>query len=200
MFKVKKSLKIKLKKENILKRLGYNKALPSKELEEEIDKIIKEATKLIEPKAVFDLYMVNTSEWGFYLQKWTTESYFQSFFLSEKLEGIKCAYLFAATIGSKLEKEVNEAFSKNDYLRGYLLDCIGSEAAESTVDYLQSFLEKKEKYKIKRYSPGFNDWKLYEQKKIFELIHPGKIGIKLNEACLMLPKKSVTGIMVKKGG
>ena len=47
-----------------------------------------------------------------------------------------------------------------------------------------------------RYSPGFGDLSLENQKKVFALLNPQKyIGVTLNDSLLMSPSKSVTAIV-----
>lgn len=195
---LKKSLKISIKKAKVLKRLGYSKEEPKEEISKAIDGIIKDAEKLITPKGIYTSYNLQTIDWGIYLQKWHKEVYFQSFFLSKKLEHATKAYLFVVSVGNKLEDAIKKAFDEKDYLRGYVLDCIGSEAAENSAQALQELIEKEEKYKMVRYSPGYNDWDLYNQKKIFKELNPKSIGVKLTSSYLMVPRKSVSGIMAKK--
>ncbi|MHC4266624.1 MAG: vitamin B12 dependent-methionine synthase activation domain-containing protein, partial [Planctomycetota bacterium] len=50
--------------------------------------------------------------------------------------------------------------------------------------------------RILSYSPGYCGWDISGQKKLFEYLHPGKIGISLNNTYLMTPLKSVSGVLV----
>jgi cobalamin-dependent methionine synthase I len=45
-----------------------------------------------------------------------------------------------------------------------------------------------------RFSPGYCDWPISEQKKVFELVQADMIGVSLNESFLMNPRKSVSGL------
>ncbi|MFQ5822943.1 MAG: vitamin B12 dependent-methionine synthase activation domain-containing protein [bacterium] len=46
------------------------------------------------------------------------------------------------------------------------------------------------------YSPGYCGWHISGQKKLFQYLHPERIGISLNDSFLMSPLKSVTGVLV----
>ena len=46
------------------------------------------------------------------------------------------------------------------------------------------------------YSPGYCGWHITAQKKFFNFLKPGEIGITLNDSCLMTPLKSITGVLV----
>ena len=44
------------------------------------------------------------------------------------------------------------------------------------------------------YSPGQYKWTIEEQRVIFSMIDSSKIGVKLNESCLMVPFKSISSV------
>ncbi len=46
------------------------------------------------------------------------------------------------------------------------------------------------------YSPGYCGWDLSGQRALFAALDPGRIGISLNEHSLMLPAKSISGVIV----
>jgi cobalamin-dependent methionine synthase I len=45
-----------------------------------------------------------------------------------------------------------------------------------------------------RLSPGYCDWLLEEQRKIFSLLDADKVGVELTDSYLMKPRKSISGI------
>ena len=65
---------------------------------------------------------------------------------------------------------------------------------EEVCDSLQSEIEKNEGVKTRqRYSPGYFDLDITEQKKIFAMMDITKrCGITLSDTCQMIPTKSVT--------
>ena len=46
-----------------------------------------------------------------------------------------------------------------------------------------------------RYSPGYCDFPIEEQFKLNKALNFSKIGIAINETCMMTPKKSITAIV-----
>jgi hypothetical protein len=46
-----------------------------------------------------------------------------------------------------------------------------------------------------RYSPGYCNWSVSEQKLLFSFLPDGFCGIKLNDSALMTPIKSISGII-----
>ncbi|MFC1995291.1 vitamin B12 dependent-methionine synthase activation domain-containing protein [Chloroflexota bacterium] len=47
----------------------------------------------------------------------------------------------------------------------------------------------------RRFSPGYCDWELSQQKMVFRAMNGDFAGIRLTEECLMVPQKSISGIM-----
>jgi cobalamin-dependent methionine synthase I len=103
------------------------------------------------------------------------------------------------TIGGALEKEASALTSGSDPLCGYLLDRIGSLAVESLADRLEKSLRydygARRKSVSSRFSPGYCYWPIEEQLKLDRLLAFAEAGVTLNEACMMVPKKSISCIM-----
>ena len=47
----------------------------------------------------------------------------------------------------------------------------------------------------RRFSPGYCDWAVSQQKMVFQALGDDSAGILLTESCLMIPRKSVSGIV-----
>ncbi len=129
--------------------------------------------------------------------------------------------LFAITLGKKVSEKIRELFRKNDFALGHILDCIASLAADNAVRNLEEFTirlhsvsvfaarsrdkstgqaekngEHQENLLTLAYSPGYCGWHISGQKKLFEYLHPEKIQITLNDSFLMIPLKSVSGVLI----
>jgi Vitamin B12 dependent methionine synthase, activation domain len=112
--------------------------------------------------------------------------------------------LFALTVGSEIVNTINDLFKKNDFAPGAMLDSVASMAADKSVEVLENYLinDLSEKNLTKNssivlgYSPGYCGWDLSGQKKLFQHLNPGEIGITINESFLMSPLKSVSGVLV----
>ncbi|UCC78684.1 MAG: hypothetical protein JSW64_10420 [Candidatus Zixiibacteriota bacterium] len=112
--------------------------------------------------------------------------------------------LFAITLGDDISKRINAYFDKNEFAAGSMLDSAASAGAELSADYVESHFRKKLSKKgnyakstgVMRFSPGYCGWHVSGQRKLFEYLHPDKIGIELNDSYLMKPLKSVSGVMV----
>lgn len=108
------------------------------------------------------------------------------------------AAIFICTIGDKMEKWAKKEL-QNDAAFGFIIDTVASAAAEKAADMLHIFISdemKKDGLNItNRYSPGYCNWSVSEQHKLFSILPANFCGISLNESALMNPIKSVSGII-----
>jgi Vitamin B12 dependent methionine synthase, activation domain len=112
--------------------------------------------------------------------------------------------IFAVTMGAEISQIVNKLFNKNDFALGSMVDTIASLAADKAVEILENYITEKfvgnkltnNSLMTLSYSPGYCGWNIDAQKKLFSFLQPQQIGISLNESCLMIPLKSVTGVLV----
>jgi hypothetical protein len=107
--------------------------------------------------------------------------------------------LFVATLGARVSARITELFAADDMARGYVLDAVASVSADLLTDRLA--VRYRERVSdggtaVLGYSPGYCGWHISAQRKLFERLGPGEIGISLNESCLMQPLKSVSGVLV----
>ena len=100
------------------------------------------------------------------------------------------------TIGAELEAQSSGHFRSNDMLRGLILDAIGSEAAEGVARHadlaLAKLARKMDLWPSKRFSPGYKNWDLSEQKFVFDILPAKEMGVTLNASLMMIPRKSVS--------
>lgn len=123
---------------------------------------------------------------------------FHSRALAENFKGIERGFVFVATCGTELD-QVHVA--NGDPLEDFLWDHIKAAALESALNELQTHLKKKTKWRhVSSMSPGSGDagiWPLEQQNKLFQLLGDVRahIGVTLTDSCLMIPNKSVSGIL-----
>lgn len=115
------------------------------------------------------------------------------------INGASGLVLFLVTIGPGIEDEASLLTSGKDPLKGYLLDRIGSFAVESLADNLEKRLRRdysRDKKSVSsRFSPGYCDWPIDDQFKMAKALDFSKAGVRLNEGCMMVPKKSISAIV-----
>ena len=123
---------------------------------------------------------------------------FRSNKLSKTLKDSEESVCFVGTVGRGIEGEINRLMRENSLADAYIIDALGSVAVESMVDQFQHQMDGKYKRQGKavtlRFSPGYCDWPITEQKKLFRAFDHQDIDVDLLDSCLMRPRKSISGI------
>ncbi len=117
----------------------------------------------------------------------------------EQIKKSEYLAIFICSAGHLISDLSQNAMLKGDTLSGYLYDMYGSFIVEKAMDKIQVHLEKiciKKGLSItNRFSPGYCNWNVCEQQILFSLFPENFTKVKLTESCLMLPLKSVSGII-----
>lgn len=107
--------------------------------------------------------------------------------------------LFVCTAGPELEKYSREQMKSGNMPEGYIADLLGSIIVEAAIDKMHTELTREmvaaKSGATNRYSPGYCNWNVAEQQKLFRLIPPELTSVRLSESSLMHPVKSVSGII-----
>lgn len=115
------------------------------------------------------------------------------------LDGCEKVICMAVTVGAEIEREVTKKFERGEYLASVLLDAAATAAVEQAANAMEkNFAAKfsKDGYRMRwRFSPGYGDWNLTEQEKLFKICGAEKIGMCLTSAMMLEPRKSVTAII-----
>ena len=121
---------------------------------------------------------------------------FRSAHLADNLRGCTRAVVFGATLGTACDRVIHQA-ATTDVALAMALQAAAACKIEEVCDALEEQIKSSEGVTLRqRYSPGYFDLDISEQKKIFELIEITKrIGITLTDTFEMIPTKSVTAII-----
>lgn len=115
------------------------------------------------------------------------------------LAGSDKLVFFVCTVGEEVTRRSRQNMNNGDMLVGYIIDTIGSLFIEGAVDILLERLKteygKKGLKVTNRYSPGYCNWKTNDQRELFGLFPEGFCGIRLSESGLMIPLKSLSGVI-----
>lgn len=123
---------------------------------------------------------------------------FRSRKLTRALKGSDEIVCFVATVGSTIEDEINGLMAQRRLSEAYVLDTMGSVAVENMVEQFHQCNEapflSEDKSVTLRFSPGYCDWPVIDQKKLFGLFDSEVTGVELLDSCLMQPRKSISGV------
>jgi hypothetical protein len=119
--------------------------------------------------------------------------------VARQLAGAEYIVVFAATAGRTIDESSRKATNDGDMLFGYTIDSAGSVIAENLADSIEKSVgNQAARFGLgmtNRYSPGYCGWNTAEQQKLFSLLPPRFCSITLTESCLMIPIKSVSGVI-----
>ena len=106
--------------------------------------------------------------------------------------------LFALTTGQEIEAWLGELAAR-DVLAGFLAEAIASDLVEALADRFQedltSDLAPRGLVGSPRYSPGYCDWPIRDVPALLARVGAGRIGVALTEGGLMVPRKSLCGLV-----
>jgi hypothetical protein len=158
-----------------------------------LEELIELARPLISLRAVYDISYVGTKDAG---SVEVAGVVFQSRVLRHNLESSQKVFPYIMTIGPELEKT---ASSLGDLLKQYYLEEIANIVLKQGASWLAEKLQDRWGFPgLSNMSPGsLEDWPITEQAKLFSLFGDTEksIGVRLTDHLLMLPRKSISGIL-----
>jgi cobalamin-dependent methionine synthase I len=188
------SLPVDISPHAVLKRLG--RGVNEKKWSRLVEKICAEHADRIRPRGMYRLAMCRRNGEAIEI---SDRHSFTSSFLRAKLPRPTLAAVFLVTIGPELSREIVAATMRQKNRVAFILDCLGSNAAESAAAAIHRHVERRLGIRMSRYSPGYNDWNISEQEILFDFIgrnKAGEIGVQLTSDYMMSPRKSVSGIIM----
>ncbi len=177
--------------------MGYGSHIPEEGVRQLIQEILDELSHRLVPHYGYVLVDGNVPERGKLLLD--NQLFNPGAIISHAMKGAEKYAVFTATIGEEFDNFSRQLKAEDDILRVFIADALGSVLAEATVTLLMKQLEvmadKEGMHISNNYSPGYCDWFLAEQKQLFSFFPESSTGITLTDSCLMLPVKSVSGIV-----
>lgn len=190
-------IKPKIDRKKLVSMLGARKSdAISKALSTKIMQLNLKVRELVKPRIQYGFYRIESAERSGVLL--TPGVFLKSARLSKTVRSCREAVVFIATIGSPIDEEINRLMKQNHYSAAYVLDTMGSLAVESVVNQFQESIRETQQARNRdvtlRFSPGYCDWPVTDQKKLFSLFETHRTGVQLSDSCLMQPRKSVSGV------
>lgn len=185
---------LKIDKGDIFLGMGYRNNMPEQDILLSVDRVYNEISRICDPQYIYEIYD------GSVCDKVSVYIGHKRFrpgkIITHYLYGMERCCVFAATAGATYDKYKKQLRDKGEILEEFIADSIGSVIAEVCVtniaDEIAMNINDGFTYP---YSPGYCGWKLTEQQLLFSLLPDNPCGITLTDSCLMVPIKSVSGIM-----
>jgi hypothetical protein len=186
-----------IEREELLERLGGSKESGfSRSLRSKVRTGAQSLYRIMRPRLLFTKERIKKIERGrIYLHNGVS---LKSPKLSRALRDSEELICFLTTIGGDIDFEINRMMRQGRISQAFVMDALGSVAVESVAEQFQRRMERKcsedDKAVTLRFSPGYCDWPIGEQRKLFELFDSNTAGIELNDSCLMMPRKSISAV------
>lgn len=157
-----------------------------------IDKAEKCSYESVRPKTIYKIYDCKVEKDSVSLAGVT----FKSKRLAENLKGCKKVLLFAATLGTECDRLLRLAETQGAAQMA-VYQAVLAAMIEEVCDNLEKEITEEYGFSLcKRFSPGYFDLNIKEQKKVFNLLDITKrTGITLTDSFQMIPSKSVTAFI-----
>ena len=171
---------------DVYEQMGYHDAQPDKATQQETAMILKEVSQWLRPQ--FSYFVVNKQP-----------DFEMGNIILRQLRGSEAFALFICTSGLEFETYQQRLKEQGDMVRVFMADALGSVIAEKCADQmekaLQESIDKLGWKHTNRFSPGYCGWHVSQQQLLFPLFQGHTCGVKLTDSSLMIPIKSVSGII-----
>ena len=192
------STEISINLSNVIVAMGYGKENIPNGLEEVLYYLYTKFNKVILPECGFIIPEPNSAKQfgsGIILNETTFNTGSK---IASCMKNIEGCVLFVITIGEQIDSWIHSLVDEDDVYSAYLVDSIASEYVEKLSDWIENKIKVQLGSGIgvsNRYGPGYCDWALEEQVKLFSFFPNNFCGISLSESSMMQPRKSISGIV-----
>ena len=173
--------------DDVYTQMGYHGETPDPQTKAETAAVLSEVSRWLQPQFCF----LVTAELPASLNIGTI--------IERQLRGASGYACFIATAGQSFEAYQQRLKREGDLVATFIADAVGSVIAEKCADQmehtLQQSIDKLGWHHTNRFSPGYCGWHVSEQQLLFPLFEGHTCGVTLTDSSLMLPIKSVSGIV-----
>lgn len=176
-------------KQQALKYLGYMAQIITPEMNNMIDECIEEVVEYAKFKAIYQTYTLQHSPLGIEMIDLNLD--YPA--MHHLLDDCHQCLLIACTLGQELEKRIRY-YSKFDQARMMVMDAVASSYVEECCDVFEKELKLVDR--TYRFCPGYENTPLSINRTIYQTLDVYKhLGVELTEGDLMVPQKSMIGII-----
>lgn len=186
-------MKIQLDYNEIKRYLKYDNNELDINTQLNIEKSIDLLEKIAQPKYTYQIFDIEVSEDKVEIKNKNIS--FNSKNLALSLKNATQAVFLVATLGLELDYQIKR-LEITDLSLAYVLNAVAVEYLEKFLDYIQENKLNNNNLQKFRYSIGYGDLELSNQKKHIDLVNATKlIGVNVLKTNLMVPSKSVSAII-----
>ena len=171
---------------DLYEQMGYHDVLPDEATQRETAAIVSDVSEWLRPR--FCYFVVRQ-----------LPDFDMGRIILRQLHGAEAYALFICTSGTEYEDYQQRLMREGDMVRVFIADALGSVIAEKCADQmeqnLQTSIDKLGWHHTNRFSPGYCGWHVSQQQRLFPLFNGHTCDVRLTDSSLMLPIKSVSGII-----
>lgn len=171
---------------DVYEQMGYHGALPDEATQKETQAVVDDVRQWLQPQFCF-----------FVIRE--LPAFDMGKIIFRQLRGSEAYALFVCTAGMDYEAYQQRLKAEGDMVRVFIADALGSVIAEKCADKMENSLQlsidKLGWHHTNRFSPGYCGWHVSQQQMLFPLFDGHTCGITLTDSSLMVPIKSVSGII-----
>lgn len=187
-------------RDEVRRYLGYPRgALGNPRVQATLEHWIAEAAARAEPKAIYQVFPVaDISKRHVRAVTPRGPAEFHGA-IGEFLGPVDWLALFIATAGPGVERLASELMAEGDHLGGLIVNAVGAERAEAAEAVVIAELTAQAApaglVLTLPYSPGYCGMAITEQRMLFATLDAAAVGVRLSPDCMMVPLKSVSGLI-----
>ena len=171
---------------DVYEQMGYHDTEPDADTKAELTRIVNEVSQWLRPR--FSYFVVSVQP-----------PFDMGNIILRQLRDSEAYALFICTAGLAYEAYQQRLKEQGDMVRVFIADALGSVIAEKCADQmeiaLQESIDKLGWKHTNRFSPGYCGWHVSQQQLLFPLFQGHTCGVTLTDSSLMVPIKSVSGII-----
>lgn len=171
---------------DVYEQMGYHDVEPDEATQRETKAIVGEVWEWLQPQFCF--FVVRD-----------LPAFDMGHIILRQLRGSEAYAFFIATAGIRYGQYQRRLMEAGDMVRVFIADALGSVIAEKCADQmeqaLQASIDKLGWHHTNRFSPGYCGWHVSQQQLLFPMFEGHTCGVTLTDSSLMVPIKSVSGII-----
>lgn len=181
-----------MNKAEILRYMRTSSKTDNEQILALVDKAIETIEASCVPKTLYRIFDCTVTDTSLIIG----DTEFFSTRLAQNLKGCTRVALLGATLGAECDRQIKIA-SATDVALAMALQAASAQKIEEVCDDAEKSITSQYGCTLRqRYSPGYFDLDITEQKKFFSLLELQKrIGLTLTDTCEMVPTKSVTAFI-----
>ena len=185
----------------ILQRLGYHsgQTLTTESSQKHLRDWLQQARAVCRPRACAGTLPVRECNADCVLL--TDGTTLNSRNLARFLQRAQMVWLVCITLGTELPALSQQALDRGDGAAALIVDATGSECVEAALDSLQEFSRREFLRQglfldQRRFSAGYGDWPVTDQRHFFRWFPLAEMGLSLSRAGAIEPEKTITAIAI----